>query len=193
MDWALAALTAARRRAYMSGSGAPIFAATVISRESLENIAERFLSCAPLRYMMFLYLLCPAIAVTLSHSDRSGEPQGRLVGVEQRLGLLAVVGFHLPQADDGAHRLGVGAPRPCLAIDVPDVVGDRLLLFLEPLDPLDQQPQLVGRDASFRQFKLPQDSVERQAVRTSASGLKRVRGAGVIAVTAGLYSKSAEE
>src|SRR4051794_12509383 len=63
MDWALAALTAARRRAFMSGSGAPILAATVISRLSFENIAERFLSCAPLRYMMFLYLLWPAIAV----------------------------------------------------------------------------------------------------------------------------------
>src|SRR3954454_25356273 len=62
MDCALAALTAARRRAFMSGSGAPILAATVISRLSLENIAERFLSCAPLRYMMFLYLLWPAIA-----------------------------------------------------------------------------------------------------------------------------------
>src|SRR5213075_3022811 len=62
MDCALSALTAARRRAFMSGSGAPIFAATVISRLSLENIAERFLSCAPLRYMMFLYLLWPAIS-----------------------------------------------------------------------------------------------------------------------------------
>ena len=43
------ALTARRRRGFMSGSGMPIFAATVISRESLENCAERFLSCAPLR------------------------------------------------------------------------------------------------------------------------------------------------
>ncbi|MNC99856.1 hypothetical protein D3C83_182830 [compost metagenome] len=61
MDCALAALTAARRRAFMSGSGRPDLAATVISRASLENIAERFLSCAPLRYMMFLNLLWPAI------------------------------------------------------------------------------------------------------------------------------------
>jgi hypothetical protein len=47
MDCALAAITAARSRGFMSGSGVPILAATVISRESLENIAERFLSCAP--------------------------------------------------------------------------------------------------------------------------------------------------
>src|SRR4051812_13624819 len=63
MDWARAVVTAALSRAFASGSGSPIFAATVISRESLENIAERFLSCAPLRYMMFLNLLWPAMAV----------------------------------------------------------------------------------------------------------------------------------
>jgi hypothetical protein len=44
IDWARAVMTAARSRAFASGSGRPIFAATVISRLSLENIAERFLS-----------------------------------------------------------------------------------------------------------------------------------------------------
>ena len=61
IDCALAALTAARRRGFMSGSGRPILAATVISRLSLENMPERFLSCAPLRCMMFLNLEWPAI------------------------------------------------------------------------------------------------------------------------------------
>src|SRR3546814_15967084 len=61
IDCALAAPTAARRRGFMSGSGVPIFAATVISRLSLEKSAERFLSCAPLRYMMFLNLEWPDI------------------------------------------------------------------------------------------------------------------------------------
>src|SRR4051812_20949176 len=56
-------MIAARRRAFASGSGRPIFAATVISRLSLEKRAERFLSCAPFRYMMFLYLLWPAIVL----------------------------------------------------------------------------------------------------------------------------------
>jgi len=50
----------------MSGSGTPDLAATVISRLSLENIAERFLSCAPLRYMMFLNLEWPAMETVLS-------------------------------------------------------------------------------------------------------------------------------
>jgi len=61
IDCARAAITAERSRGFMSGSGTPDLAATVISRESLENIAERFLSCAPLRYMMFLNLEWPAI------------------------------------------------------------------------------------------------------------------------------------
>jgi hypothetical protein len=65
IDCALAALTASRRRGFISGSGMPILAATVISRLSLENMAERFLSCAPLRCMMFLNLLWPATAVLL--------------------------------------------------------------------------------------------------------------------------------
>jgi hypothetical protein len=50
----------------MSGSGMPILAATVISRLSLENIAERFLSCAPLRCMMFLNLEWPAMVLLLA-------------------------------------------------------------------------------------------------------------------------------
>ena len=60
-DCARAAMIAARRRALASGSGRPILAATVISRLSFEKRAERFLSCAPFRYMMFLNLLWPAI------------------------------------------------------------------------------------------------------------------------------------
>src|SRR3954452_15245326 len=69
-DAALAALTAARRRGFMSGSGMPILAATVISRLSLENMPERFLSCAPLRCMMFLNLEWPAIALSRNRVAR---------------------------------------------------------------------------------------------------------------------------
>src|SRR5687767_3080516 len=61
IEAARALLTASRSRGFMSGSGMPDFAATVSSRESLENAAERFLSCAPLRCMMFLNLEWPAI------------------------------------------------------------------------------------------------------------------------------------
>src|SRR6187399_391650 len=48
----------------MSGSGVPILAATVISRLSLEKAADFFLSCAPLRCMMFLNLEWPAIVLS---------------------------------------------------------------------------------------------------------------------------------
>jgi hypothetical protein len=51
---ALAAMTAARRRAFIAGSGRPNFAATVISRASLEKSLERIASCLPFLCMMFL-------------------------------------------------------------------------------------------------------------------------------------------
>jgi len=41
IDWALAFWIARRSRAFISGSGSPALAATVISRASLENIFER--------------------------------------------------------------------------------------------------------------------------------------------------------
>ena len=45
-----------RQSQRIPGTGIPVFAATVISRLSFENRLERFLSCAPLRCMMFLNL-----------------------------------------------------------------------------------------------------------------------------------------
>src|SRR5476651_2605997 len=60
-DSPLALFTASRRRAFMLGSGRPDLAATVISRESLENSLDRALSARPLRCMMFLNLECPAM------------------------------------------------------------------------------------------------------------------------------------
>src|SRR5215213_8525269 len=62
-DSALALFTARRRRAFMVGSGRPILAATVISRESLENSLDRALSARPLRCMMFLNFECPAMVL----------------------------------------------------------------------------------------------------------------------------------
>ena len=116
----------------MSGSGRPIFAATVISRLSFENIAERFLSCAPLRCMMFLNLEWPAIAVPYA------RPSAVAIGFEHRVLLLARVRLHSAQANDHAHDLGVVAVGLGLRVDVLDVVRDALLLFLKPLDPLDE-------------------------------------------------------
>src|SRR6188472_182383 len=72
IEAARALLTASRSRGFMSGSGMPDFAATVISRESLENAAERFLSCAPLRCMMFLNLEWPAIGFAYLEANGCG-------------------------------------------------------------------------------------------------------------------------
>src|SRR4029079_5252610 len=137
-------MTAARSRALASGSGRPIFAPTVSSRLSLEKRAERFLSCAPFRYMMFLNLLWPAIARSLR------QPQRLAISLQHRVLLLAGVGLHFSQPYDHAHDLGVVAVGLGLGVDVADIVGDALLFCLQALDPLDEQPQLIGRDGAFR-------------------------------------------
>src|ERR1700750_2613466 len=67
-DSPLALFTARRRRAFILGSGRPDLAATVISRESLENSLERAESARPLRCIMFLNLECPAM-VRLGHQE----------------------------------------------------------------------------------------------------------------------------
>jgi len=48
------------------------------------------------------------------------------------------VGLHLSQAHDHPHDFGVVAIGFRLGINVANIVSDRLLLFLEPLDPLDE-------------------------------------------------------
>ncbi|VXB78717.1 hypothetical protein BREVUG8_40229 [Brevundimonas sp. G8] len=58
---ALALLTARRRRGFSAGSGMPFLAATVMSRDSLENSLERCASARPLRCMMFLNFEWPAM------------------------------------------------------------------------------------------------------------------------------------
>src|SRR3990167_4465794 len=89
IDCAFAAITAARRRGFMSGSGVPILAATVISRESLENIAERFLSCAPLRCMMFLNLEWPAMVRASCEVLESASPLADVARSGNRCGASA--------------------------------------------------------------------------------------------------------
>jgi hypothetical protein len=63
-DSALALLMARRRRGFMFGSGKPALAATVISRDSLENSFDRTASARPLRCMMFLNFEWPAMTVS---------------------------------------------------------------------------------------------------------------------------------
>src|ERR1043166_165746 len=72
---ARAARMAAPSRGFIPGSGSPSFAATVISRASLEKSFERTASCRPLRCMMFLNCECPAMASGLSTTG--SPPRGR--------------------------------------------------------------------------------------------------------------------
>jgi NTP pyrophosphatase (non-canonical NTP hydrolase) len=64
-------------------------------------------------------------------------------GQGDRLGLGALVRVLLAHAHDGAQRLDVVAVTLGFGEDVADVVGDRLLLFLQPLDALDDGLELV--------------------------------------------------
>ena len=69
-----AAMTAARSRGFMTGSGVPSLAATVISRASLPNSFDFWASCLPLRCMMFLNWEWPAM------QGVSGVRPGRMWG-----------------------------------------------------------------------------------------------------------------
>src|SRR5436190_22511096 len=59
MLWARAERIALRSRALPLGSPPPVFAAIVISRESLLKSAPRLVSSAPLNRLTFDHLLCP--------------------------------------------------------------------------------------------------------------------------------------
>src|SRR5688572_24459614 len=63
---ARAAWMARRRRGFMSGSGLPILAATVISRPNLANALARAASARPFLCMMFLNAEWPAMAALLA-------------------------------------------------------------------------------------------------------------------------------
>src|SRR5438105_4880215 len=67
-----AAITAARSRGFMAGSGVPSLAATVISRASLPNSFDFWASCLPLRCMMFLNWEWPAMQGLLDSSGGDG-------------------------------------------------------------------------------------------------------------------------
>src|SRR6266536_2545829 len=74
---------------------------------------------------------------------RSQHPQRLHIGFQNRLGFGALVGILLAQAHDGAQRLDVETVALAFGVDVADVVGDGLLLFLQPLDALDDSLELV--------------------------------------------------
>src|SRR5208282_3632027 len=84
----------------------------------------------------------PGGPLPASHAERA------LVDVEERLLLLALGAVQLAQADDLAQHPEIEAAALGLGVDVADIVRERLLLILQPLDPLDQRAQLLGRNAA---------------------------------------------
>src|SRR5215470_9493560 len=72
------------------------------------------------------------------------------IGLQDRFLLLALVGILLAHPHDGAQRLDVEARALGLRIDVADVVGDRLLFLLQPLDALDEGLELILAESDCR-------------------------------------------
>jgi hypothetical protein len=69
------------------------------------------------------------------------------VGLDDRLLFAPLVGVLLAQPHDDTERLDVETVALGLGIDVADIVGDRLLLFFQPLHALDKGLELVLRKA----------------------------------------------
>src|SRR6185437_4709073 len=68
------------------------------------------------------------------------------IGFEQRLLLVEIGLVHFPDLHDLPHDLDLEAVRLGLRIDVANIVGERLLFFLEALDPLDERFQALSGD-----------------------------------------------
>src|SRR5262249_27165315 len=81
--------------------------------------------------------------MTIRNSNRSDHAQRVHVGLEHRLVFHPLVLVLLAQAHHGTHGLHVVAVALGLGIDVADIVGNRLLLLLEPLDALDESLELI--------------------------------------------------
>src|SRR5690606_31663061 len=74
------------------------------------------------------------------------------VDLQQALLLGQLGAIHLPQPDDLPQNLGIEAMRLGLGIDFLDVIGERLLLLLQPLDARDDLVELVGGEIAGDQF-----------------------------------------
>mgnify|MGYP004242256675 CR=1 FL=1 len=77
-----------------------------------------------------------------------GHAEGAHIDAQHLFHLVAVVGFHLPQADQLTHDLDVEAGGFGFGIDFLDVVGQGLFLFFQTFDPVDQSFQPLARGAA---------------------------------------------
>src|SRR5580704_6854587 len=77
------------------------------------------------------------------NDEASNHAERVQVGLQNSLLLLALVDVLLAQPHHDPQRLHVKTIALGFRIDVADVVGERLLLFFKPLDPLDKGLELV--------------------------------------------------
>src|SRR6266446_9050928 len=85
-------------------------------------------------------------------ASASQHSQRLHIGFENGLLLGALVGVLLAQTHDRAQRLDVEAVALGLGVDVADIVGDDLLLLLQPLDALDAGLELIFCECCRRLF-----------------------------------------
>ena len=117
------------QRAFASGSGRPIFAATVTRGRAWRTGPSAFFPARPSVHDSYIWNGRPWLFLT---------PPALPIGLEQASCFLGACVSIFLKRDDPAHRLGVVAIRLGLGIDVADIVRDPLLLLLEPLDALDK-------------------------------------------------------
>src|SRR5262245_24143020 len=132
--------------------------------------------------------------MTTKTSVRTSEPsiqhaERMHVGRHDRLGFLSLIDVLLAQPHDLTQRLDVEARALGLGVDVADIFGNRLLLFFQPLDALDEGLELVPPEADRGLFFVGSGSSGRHRSllhsrnmrlegegRESGRGVKRGRG-----------------
>ena len=85
-------------------------------------------------------------AAVIGAEAPSVQPERGEIEVEDRFLLDPLVAVLFSDRDDLAHDPGIEAVGLRFAVDVLDIVGERLLFFLEPLDALDEGAQMPGVD-----------------------------------------------
>src|SRR6185437_6891048 len=103
------------------------------------------------------------------------------IGLEQRFLLVELVLIHFPDLDDLAHDLYFEAVRLGLGIDVANIVAQRLLLFFQALDALDEGFEMIAGDAARLRHDMSPASSENEATLSKRQRRRNAR-AGVIHV-----------
>src|SRR5262245_19701648 len=85
----------------------------------------------------------PRVTNRTSDQARSEHSQSLHIGLQDGFLFLTLVRILLAVANDGSQCLDVETIALGLAVNILDVVRDRLLLFFEPLDAFDDRLELI--------------------------------------------------